>query len=64
MRQNFTVAEVATQHGVAVVTVRRWIKDHGLKAHPNTPASTQLRIEPEDLAAWLEGRAAEAGVNA
>ena len=49
-----TVPQVATDLGVSDETVRRWIRQHRLKAVRVGPRT--LRIDPESLAELVQAR--------
>jgi excisionase family DNA binding protein len=49
----FTIREVATIAGVSVMTVRRWIDDHGLRVHRF--GRRVVRVSQTDLNSFFSG---------
>jgi excisionase family DNA binding protein len=47
-----SVAEAAQRYGVCTKTVRRWIKDRGLRTH-RLPGGRLIRIAESDLAKFI-----------
>lgn len=48
-----TIRDVADLAGVSIMTVRRWISDHGLRTHR---LGRLVRISQEDLGSFFTGK--------